>query len=86
MPWIAAHHGSAAPVDAVVMDMMMPVVDGMQASNALREVWPGIPVVISSGYTGRESIEPLLESGPTLLLEKPYQVDDLMAALARVVG
>ncbi|MCO4774206.1 MAG: response regulator [Deltaproteobacteria bacterium] len=85
MPWILGNEGPEPPVDAVVMDMMMPVVDGMEASNALREVWPGIPVVISSGYTGRETIEPLLETGPTLLLEKPYQVDDLMKALARIV-
>ena len=86
MPWIAANEGPQPPVDAVVMDMMMPVVDGMEATGALREVWPGIPVVISSGYTGQESIEPLLETGPTLLLEKPYQVDDLLRALGRVVS
>jgi two-component system cell cycle sensor histidine kinase/response regulator CckA len=86
LPWIAEHAGGRPPVDAVVMDMMMPVVDGLEASNALRAAWPGIPVVISSGYTGRESIEALLGSGPTLLLEKPYQVDDLLRALERVLA
>ncbi len=74
------------PVDAVVMDMMMPVVDGMEATTALRQRWAGLPVVISSGYTGRESIEPLLVTGPTLLLEKPYQIDDLLTALSRVMA
>jgi PAS domain S-box-containing protein len=78
--------GEGPPVDAVVMDMMMPVVDGMEATTALRERWVGLPVVISSGYTGRESIEPLLLTGPTLLLEKPYQVDDLLKALSRVMA
>ena len=87
MEYIAAHDASAPPpVDAVVMDMMMPMVDGMEATIALRGRWPALPVVISSGYTGRESIEPLLTSGPTLLLEKPYQVDDLLGALSRVMA
>ena len=85
MPWIEAHVGGRQPVDVVIMDMMMPVVDGLEAASALREAWPEIPVVISSGYTGRESIEPLVETGPTLLLEKPYQVDDLIQALSRLV-
>ena len=86
MPWIDAHLGGRPPVDAVIMDMMMPVMDGLEATNALREAWPRLPVVISSGYTGRESIEPLIETGPTLLLEKPYQVDELIEALSRVIG
>ena len=80
------HPGDAPPIDAVVMDMMMPGVDGMEATMALRSRWSGLPVVISSGYTGRESIEPLVQTGPTLLLEKPYQIDDLLAAIGRVMS
>ena len=87
MEFIERHdNGAAPPVDAVIMDMMMPMVDGMEATTALRDRWERLPVVISSGYTGRESIEPLLQTGPTLLLEKPYQVDDLLKALSRVMS
>lgn len=87
MDYIEEHgDASSAPVDAVVMDMMMPVVDGMEATTALRKRWAALPVVISSGYTGRESIEPLLLTGPTLLLEKPYQIDDLLKAISRVMA
>ena len=78
--------GDECPVDVVIMDMQMPVVDGMEATTALRERWPGLPVVISSGYAGQESIEPLEKTGPTLVLEKPYQVEDLVRALGRVTS
>jgi len=84
--WANERRGEPAPVDVVVMDMMMPEVDGVEATFALREAWPELPVVISSGYTGRDGIEPLQRTGPTLLLGKPYQVDELVAALARVTA
>ena len=84
--WLAEHVGDVAPIDVVVMDMMMPVVDGLEAAAALRARWRGLPVVVSSGYTGRESIEPLHASGPTTLLEKPYQVDDLVRAIRLVTA
>ncbi len=84
--WSRTQPPGPAPVDVVVMDMMMPVVDGLEATMALRDVWPGLPVVISSGYTGREGIEPLQRTGPTVLLGKPYQVDELVAALGRVTS
>ena len=81
--WMAEAAGEC-PVDAVIMDMQMPVVDGMEATIALRRRWPGLPVVISSGYTGRDSIAPLEETGPTMVLEKPYRVEELVRALSRV--
>jgi PAS domain S-box-containing protein len=82
--WMDAVDGEC-PIDAVVMDMQMPVVDGMEATIALRTRWPGLPVVISSGYTGRDSIAPLEATGPTMVLEKPYRVEDLVRALGRVM-
>ncbi|MCP4871349.1 MAG: response regulator [Proteobacteria bacterium] len=84
--WAQAQDGAPQPIDVVVMDMMMPVVDGVEAASVLREQWPGLPVIISSGYTGREGIEPLQHTGPTMLLGKPYQVDELVAALGRVTA
>ncbi len=81
--WMEAIEG-ACPVDAIIMDMQMPLVDGLEATTALRVRWPGVPVVISSGYTGRDSIASLEETGPTMVLEKPYRVEDLVKALGRV--
>jgi len=84
--WAHEPEREEPPVDAVVMDMMMPDVDGLEASQALRDRWPGIPIVISSGYTGPEGIRPVQRTGPTVLLGKPYQVEDLLHALARVTA
>ena len=84
--WAHEEERAERPVDAVVMDMMMPDIDGLEASQALRERWPAIPIVISSGFTGPEGIQPLQRTGPTVLLGKPYQVEDLLGALARVTA
>ena len=49
-------------VSLVVLDLMMPGIDGSEATRALRERWPRLPVVISSGYTGRDDISELQET------------------------
>jgi CheY-like chemotaxis protein len=83
--WLS-EQGDAPPVDIVVMDMMMPGIDGREATQALRQRWAGLPVVISSGYTGRDDISELSETGPTEVLRKPYRADDLMKMLLQLLA
>ena len=86
LEWLQSQGAADCPVDAVVMDMMMPVVDGLETTLALRELWPGLPVVVSSGYTGQENLDALHSSGPTLVLGKPYEMEQLLGALEQVTS
>ncbi len=73
------------PFDIVLMDMQMPVMDGleaarrMQADPALR----GIPVVAMTANAESEERERCLAAGMVDFVSKPFAVDELYATIAR---
>ncbi len=69
------------PIDAVVLDMAMPVVSGPECFRRLRELKPGLPIVIASGYTVDAEARALIGSGAATFLEKPFRNEALVNAL-----
>ena len=49
--------------DAVVMDIEMPVLDGVEATRQLRERWPDLPVVAISGHDYEERVLEIRDAG-----------------------
>ncbi len=64
----------------VVMDRVMPKVDGVESFNRLREINPGVKVIISSGYAADEA-KKLRESGVMGFLDKPYRMAEMAKAV-----
>ncbi len=70
---------SGTEVDVVVTDQAMPGMTGTQLAAAIREVWPGLPVILATGYAELPD-----EGGAELpRLDKPYGQDSLAAVIAR---
>ena len=64
-----------------VVDLSLPDTDGFEVVRSLRERWPGLPVVITTGFA---SMAPVVESmgfGPGACLVKPFSLDQLGAAI-----
>lgn len=59
------------PVDLVVLDVQMPVVDGLQFIGLLRRAYPHLPRVVLSGKATEAERAACLEAGVQLFLEKP---------------
>jgi CheY-like chemotaxis protein len=57
-------------VDVVVLDLDMPVMDGLQFLRLLARTYPGQQVVILTGHASDEKRKVCLESGAALFLEK----------------
>ena len=74
----------AGEVDAVLLDMTMPVMGGVEAFRAMRRLRPDIRVVISSGYTEREAINRFAGDAPDRFIQKPYPASELLRCLAEV--
>ncbi|MCB0139421.1 MAG: response regulator, partial [Caldilineaceae bacterium] len=72
-------HG--AQIDAVILDMKMPQIDGEETLRQLRALDATTPVILSSGYTESE-IDRLLQQDAALhFLGKPYTIDELAELL-----
>jgi PAS domain S-box-containing protein len=78
---------AADRITAVLLDLSMPRLGGAETFRRLRAVYPGVPIIMMSGYTEESVAAEFLEagSGPTAFLQKPFLADDLVLALRRVL-
>jgi len=72
-------------IDAVLLDLTMPRLDGWQCLRRLRAIRADVPVVLMSGYAARASI-PADVSPPPAILQKPFEPEDLLELAARSVA
>jgi signal transduction histidine kinase/CheY-like chemotaxis protein len=78
---LARFESATTPIDAVVLDMAMPVIAGPECFRRLRELRPGLPIVIASGYTVDAEARALISGGAATFLEKPFRNEALITAL-----
>ncbi len=72
---------SQTPVDLVLTDMHMPIMDGYALMAALREAHPALPVLAYSAVTGAEQTEEWRQRGFTDYIPKPASLKQLETGL-----
>jgi two-component system cell cycle sensor histidine kinase/response regulator CckA len=75
----------ASEIDAVVLDLTMPRLDGWQCLRRLRELREDIPVLIMSGYAAELSIPDGVTPAP-LFLRKPFDAEELIQAAGHLLS
>ena len=72
------------PIDAVLLDINMPEMDGLEVLNRIREVekWRFIPVLMLSADSEVDTVTRSYRLGANDYLVKPYQIHDLQLRLA----
>lgn len=78
----------AGRFDAVLMDLEMPVMDGLEATRTLRaastpEPARSVPIIALTAYASRSDMQACLDAGMNGYLTKPVDKNALFAALAR---
>ena len=68
---------------AVVMDLRMPIMDGVAATAAIREAWPEAAVLVLTTYDTDEAIVRAVEAGASGYLLKDAPPEDLLDAIRR---
>jgi PAS domain S-box-containing protein len=69
--------------DLILMDIKMPVMDGIEATKKIKKRYPGLPIIALTAYTLENDKKRMFESGCDDYLEKPVQYQLLLDKLLK---
>jgi len=68
--------------DLVILDMIMPKLNGIDTFNMLKEIDPDVKVIFTSGYSREWKIKSQIEKGAAGFIQKPFQFKTLSRIVA----
>jgi two-component system, NarL family, response regulator LiaR len=71
--------------DVVLMDLMMPVMDGVAATTIIKKQWPKIQVIALTSFKEKEMVEGALKAGALSYLLKNVSAAELVTAIRGAV-
>jgi CheY-like chemotaxis protein len=76
-------HDGAPPLDLILMDIMMPEMDGLTATREIRKrsEWKNLPVIALTAKAMRNDQEQCLEAGANDYMAKPLDVEKLLSLI-----
>jgi CheY-like chemotaxis protein len=72
-------------IDLVILDMIMPEMNGTESFYKMREIDPNCKVIISSGFVKNESLDDLHQDGLVGFVNKPFRIAELSYLLSNVL-
>ena len=69
----------------LLIDVKMPKHDGMYLMEKIKEQWPGIPIIVMSGYYTTETIKEAFEMGAAKFIAKPFEPDELVKTVRQII-
>ena len=73
------------PFDAVIVDVMMPGIDGLQVLDALKKHDDDLPVLMITAYASMESAIAAMKKGAFDYITKPFKNDEVLVVLSNAV-
>ena len=83
---IGVFRDGADKIDLVILDYVMPRMNGIEVFEELILIKPDVKVIISSGYSEDVVLERLTGPRPAGILQKPYKMEDLRSVLGGMLG
>ncbi|MFO7739783.1 MAG: PAS domain S-box protein [Desulfatiglandaceae bacterium] len=72
-------------IDIVVLDMIMPEIGGGEIYDRLKEINPGVKVLLSSGYSVEGMASEILKRGCNGFIQKPFRMRELSQKIREIV-
>ena len=72
-------------IDIIILDMIMPEIDGGKAYDRIKEINPDIKVILSSGYSIEGQATEILKRGCNGFIQKPFNISKLSQIIKKVL-
>ncbi len=72
--------------DVILMDLVMPKMDGIAATKSIHERWPKVRIIALTSFKEREYVEGVLKAGATSYLLKNVSADELVSSIRRAMA
>lgn len=72
--------------DLILMDIRMPVMNGIEATEKIRAISSDVPIVAVTAHVFYSEKEQALAAGCNTVVSKPYSPDDLRKTVRRLLG
>ena len=73
-------------IDFVLLDMVMPIMGGGEAYDRMKEINPGIKVLLSSGYSIDGEATEILKRGCNDFIQKPFNMNELAERIREITA
>mgnify|MGYP002742713720 FL=1 len=70
--------------DVIIMDIVMPEMNGIEATMAILETWPEAKILILTSYLDNEKIYPVLDAGAKGYMLKTSSAEEILRAIRKV--
>ncbi|MBS4204223.1 response regulator [Lederbergia citrea] len=70
--------------DVILMDLVMPVMDGIEATQKIKERFPDIEIMILTSFSDQDHVIPAIEAGASGYQLKDIEPDDLATAIRKL--
>ena len=74
----------ASRPDVIIMDIVMPEMNGIEATLAILKEWPEAKILILTSYLDNEKIYPVLDAGAHGYMLKTYSAEEILRAVKKV--
>ena len=72
--------------DVVFLDVMMPEMDGLEALQSIKRLYPEIIVVMNTGSPSKDNVQESIQSGASGFIIKPFNSAKVIETLHRAWG
>lgn len=73
-------------IDAVIMDIRMPKLDGVNALRIMKRIQPDLPVIMLTGQAGQGDMYESTRLGAFTCLMKPVEIDKLIETVRKMLA
>ena len=78
-------HRIGAGIDLVILDMIMPGMDGGRTFDGIRETCPELPIMLASGYAINGQAQKIMNRGCNGFIQKPFSVSELSQKVRQIL-